>query len=250
MKILEQVTIDKRYCGPPDSGNGGYCGGLLGRYFDGVFTVRLSAPVPLDTALNIAEDDLSSSTLYLRDREQVVVTASSGDGLDLAVPQCPSTELVEEAETRFKGFINHPFPTCFVCGPDRKIDDALCLFTGPVGGSAKASSPMVAAQWTVDGAYCDESGIIQKEFLCAALDCPSSFGILEEPENLRLVPMVLGSLTVEISGMLSAGERAVVIGWPIHRSGRKATGGTAIFNASGECVAKAKALWISLNKNL
>lgn len=250
MKILEHVTIAQQFCGPPDSGNGGYSGGLLGRYFDEPFTIRLSAPVPLDTSLNIAEDDESAKTIYLRQDEQVIASASIANSIESEVPPCPNLAETEAAEKHYKGFIKHPFPTCFVCGPDRQLDDAMCLYTGPLQQTHESSTPIVASRWTVDPSYCDESGTLKKEFLCAALDCPSSFGILEHPENLRLVPMVLGTLTVEVSGTLSAGEQAIVIGWPIGSSGRKATGGTAIFNAAGECIAKAKALWISLNKNL
>lgn len=250
MKTLEHVTIDQQFCGPPDSGNGGYCGGLLGRYFDGPFTIRLALPIPLNTSLNIAEDNESADTIYLQHDEQVVTSASIAPDFELIVPPCPSLADTEAAEKRYKGFLKHPFPTCFVCGPDRQRDDAMCLYPGPLLPTPESSTPIVASRWIVDSSYCDESGSLKKEFLCAALDCPSSFGILEEPENLRLVPMVLGSLTVEVNGTLSAGEQAIVIGWPINSSGRKAVGGTAIFNAAGECIAKAKALWISLNKNV
>ena len=109
---------------------------------------------------------------------------------------------------------------------------------------------MVASTWRVDADYCDENGLLNTEILCAALDCPSSFGILELPSNKEMEPMVLASFTFMLKADLKAGEQAVVIGWAESRKGRKAFGGSAIYNSEGQCVAQAEALWISLNRDL
>ncbi len=46
------MVIDKRFCGPPGSGNGGYVCGRLSQFIDApAVTVRLLLPVPLDTEL-------------------------------------------------------------------------------------------------------------------------------------------------------------------------------------------------------
>ena len=50
----EQVTIDPRFRGPPDSGNGGYVAGLLARSVDGAAEVTLRRPPPLVRPLDIA----------------------------------------------------------------------------------------------------------------------------------------------------------------------------------------------------
>ena len=53
--MTSSIIIDRRYCGPPNSGNGGYVCGRLARHIsvgtpDGV-EVTLRAPPPLDKRL-------------------------------------------------------------------------------------------------------------------------------------------------------------------------------------------------------
>ena len=50
------TSIAKRYCGPPQSGNGGYSCGLLGKQIEGPSKVRLHVPPPLDSDLTIEQD--------------------------------------------------------------------------------------------------------------------------------------------------------------------------------------------------
>jgi hypothetical protein len=46
------LRIDRRFCGPPESGNGGYVCGRLARFVDGEATVvRLHVPPPLEVEL-------------------------------------------------------------------------------------------------------------------------------------------------------------------------------------------------------
>ena len=47
----EYLEIAERFCGPPNSGNGGYVCGLLAKHLTGTVTVRLKAPPPLKTKL-------------------------------------------------------------------------------------------------------------------------------------------------------------------------------------------------------
>jgi hypothetical protein len=50
---MGEVTISRRFCGPPDSGNGGYVYGLLARSIKGPATAVLRAPIPLDVPLEV-----------------------------------------------------------------------------------------------------------------------------------------------------------------------------------------------------
>ena len=47
------IAIDKRFCGPPNSGNGGYVCGLLAKHFPGSAEITLRAPPPLERELHI-----------------------------------------------------------------------------------------------------------------------------------------------------------------------------------------------------
>ncbi len=54
---MTSIIIDKRYCGPPNSGNGGYVCGRLARYIPGGAEVTLRAPPPLDKQLDVVATD-------------------------------------------------------------------------------------------------------------------------------------------------------------------------------------------------
>ena len=44
---MTSVVIEKRFCGPPNSGNGGYVCGLLAAHIEADAEVTLLAPPPL-----------------------------------------------------------------------------------------------------------------------------------------------------------------------------------------------------------
>src|SRR3981081_2968205 len=69
---MTSIIIDKRYCGPPNSGNGGYVCGRLARHIPGGAEVTLRSPTPLDKPLDvIATED---GSWELRDGATVVAT--------------------------------------------------------------------------------------------------------------------------------------------------------------------------------
>src|SRR3954468_21176542 len=76
METNEPVTtviIGRRYCGPPNSGNGGYVSGLLARQISGGAEVTLHAPPPLGKALDVVPGD--DGQWLLRDGAIFVATA-------------------------------------------------------------------------------------------------------------------------------------------------------------------------------
>jgi len=50
---MTSIIIDRRYCGPPNSGNGGYVCGRLARHIEGGAEITLRAPPPLDKPLDV-----------------------------------------------------------------------------------------------------------------------------------------------------------------------------------------------------
>ena len=69
---MTSIIIDKRYCGPPNSGNGGYVCGRLARHIPGGAEVTLRAPPPLDKPLDVVATD--DGSWELRDGATVVAT--------------------------------------------------------------------------------------------------------------------------------------------------------------------------------
>lgn len=228
------VRIDARYCGPPQSGNGGYSCGILAEHISTeIVEVTLRLPPPLDTDLLIKQVNEQESSLW--DGENLIGEAKAGS-LSIEVPDPPSWTDTEAAVTRYAGFKHHVFPTCFVCGPERDTGDGLRIFAGQVSGKK-----MVAAPWIPDASLADETGNVRKPYIWAALDCPGAYAI-GIPQN----PIVLGRMTARIDRQIKAGDAYRVIGWTIDIQGRKSWAGTAIFDSEDRLCAVALAIWIEL----
>lgn len=233
----QSVFINRRFHGPPDSGNGGYSCALLGQVIDGPAAVRLRIPPPLDTPMEIRRKD---EQVELYSGNELVATGRPAV-VDLDIPEPPDFEGAKVAAARFKGFVSHYYPGCFVCGPEREQGDGLRIFAGPVE-KGKGPAGMVSAPWVPDETLADASGLVATEFIWAALDCPGAYAF-PEPQSGALL---LGELAVSINGVVSVNEKCVLIGWEISRQGRKHYTGTALFGESGSCKAQAYATWFEV----
>ncbi len=232
--MTHALRIESRYCGPPQSANGGYtCGRLAALLPPGPVEVTLRLPPPLDQAMRV--ETREDGSLALLDGKNLIAEARSSS-LDMDIPAPPDMAETAAAVPRYAGFRHHVFPTCFVCGPQRRAGDGLRIFAGPVAGRE-----MVAAPWTPAVSLADAQGQIRREYLWAALDCPGAFAVGDR-EN----PLVLGRMTARIDAAVFPGQTYLVMGWLIEQAGRKATAGTALFAADGACCAVARAVWIEL----
>jgi len=229
----QTISIPPRFCGPRRSGNGGYVCGLIASQIGGTASVRLFVPPPLETMLTLQSDADSAKLLH---EESLIGEARSAE-LELTPPAAPTLDAAVAATKKYTGFNHHPFPGCFVCGPRRDDGDGLHLFTGPVGNTGIVASPwLVHASLAVDGK-------IPAAIIWAALDCPGAFAVMPDMSEKAIV---LGQLTARIEKSVSAGQRCIVIGWPISSDGRKHFAGSAVFDEKGELIAVAKATWIEV----
>lgn len=234
---MSTVRIERRFRGPPTTGNGGYVAGLVAAALGGSnCTVTLKSPPPVDEDLTLTT--LNASATLARD-DSILVTASS-EPLEIDVPPPPTLADAQDAEPRFTGHHHHIFPGCFVCGPEREPGDGMRIFPGRLHDKAHR----VAATWTPDESVTGEDGLVRPEFLWAALDCPGYFAV-EDDARFAL----LGQMSVVLHRSVAAGEPLVVTGWPISTEGRKHRVGSALHDANGELVAAATATWITLNGN-
>jgi hypothetical protein len=229
------VVIERRFNGPPDSAHGGYSAGCAGVLVDApAVEVTLRRPPPLETPLEVARRD---GAVALLDGEQVVAEARAAE-LAVAGPPPVSVEQAAAASQRFSWEHDHPFPSCFGCGPERDPSDALCLFCGPVG-DGRFAVPWTPAEWTGDG-------VVAPLFAWAALDCPSS-----APAHGTIgSPVVLGRFTVALEGQIEVGAPHVIQAWLERSEGRKRHTAVGIFTASGERRAVARAVWVELARPL
>ncbi len=230
--MRDTVIIDGRFCGPSESGNGGYTAGVTAAPLTGDVEVTLRVPPPLNRPL-LREADGERARLLDGD---TLVAEARRVTLALEVPPAPSLEQARAAEAAFAGHDHHAFPNCFVCGTARKPGDGLRIFTGRVPGSG-----CVAGTWTPHASLAGDDGLVRPEFLWASIDCPGSWSPDPRPDTL-----VLGRITGRLCGSLSPGETAIVIGWPLGVDGRKYHVGSALYTSDGVLLACARATWIEL----
>jgi hypothetical protein len=230
--VSESLSIPSRFNGPLESGNGGYCSGVVAGFLEGPAEVSLRRPVPLDTPLDVVpENDGSVRVLY---GDALVVEARSAPELQVEVPALVGPDEARLAAARYRGRSDGLFSRCFVCG--RAREDAFGVFAGAVEGRQLVASPWTPPSWTGDAA-----GRVLPEFVWAVLDCPTYFALYMSGE---LPISVLARLTARIDAPVAAGEEHVVIAWPIGTEGRKRHAGSAVLSSDGEALAVARALLI------
>jgi len=213
------LTIPARFNGPPGSANGGITCGLLAGFLDApVVEVTLRRPPPLEVPMRVED-----GRLY--DGDELVADARPGV-VDVAPPAPVTVAEAEAVASSYGGFVENPFPTCFVCGPDHPT--GLHLFAGRV------SENLVAAVWTPSE--------VNRVLVWAALDCPSGWAT-----DIVGRPAVLGRMACRIDVLPVAGEQHVVVGWTRGEEGRKLLTGSALYDARGGLLAVAQQTWVAIS---
>jgi len=225
------VIIPARFCGPPESGNGGWTSGHLARQHPATSTgtavsVRLMSPPPLDRAMRT---ELDGDVLTLLDGDVTVAQASPSAGSEPSgIRPAVSFDEALAAGGRYAGQHEHPFPTCFSCGTEREPGDGLRLRPGPVGNGAAHAAAWVPRESS-------------PETVWAALDCPGAWAL-----GVGGRPMVLGTMTAWLRDLPTVGDEHVVVAWPTSSEGRKHRCGTALY-AGETLLAQAEATWIVID---
>ena len=235
--------VPGRFCGPPESGNGGWVSGHLAQLVpttpeQPAVTVRLRTPPPLDRAMatrSVRRDadtaDGSVTVVELFDGDHLVAQAQAASGPQArGIPGPASFADARAAGERYEGLADHPFPTCYSCGTGRSPGDALRLQPARL-----PDSDSYACAW-VPG---DD---VDVDTVWAALDCPGGWA-----SGIAGRPMVLGTMTARVDALPVAGEQHVVMAWQRGEEGRKHLSGTALYAADGALLAQAEATWIAID---
>ena len=247
-QIPAQLVVPRRFCGPPDSGNGGWTAGTLATHLMHshdrqdplpAFEVSLRRPPPLDTALEILDEDGSTSA---RLDGEVIASCRQVGGTLTDVEAVPVDE-ARSAEATYPGHTFHPFPTCFSCGTARREGDGLRIFPGAVGQDRVAATWRPHRSLTEDWhTYDDAPTRASVAATWAALDCIGGWaGDLTE----RL--MVLGRMTTHIHRLPMIGEEHVVVGARSGGEGRKTYTAATLYDGEQRVVATAAHVWIAVD---
>ena len=227
--------IERRFRGPPESGQGGYSCGLVAERVEGeCATVTLRKPPPLERALRFED---RGDTVALLDGD-ILIAEGGRDDLQIELPEAVASDAARRAsEHPFWDAHVHPFPGCFGCGPERSQDEAVAIWMGRVEGGE-----LMAGVWTPAADFAGADGAVWKRFVWAALDCPTATGANLPMDGVS----VLGRLTGRVVAPVEPGVEHTVVAWPISDDGRKHLGGTAVHAPDGHLCAYAAGLWIEL----
>lgn len=231
------MRIERQFRGPTSSGNGGWSAGVVAaRHLaggaDGPVQVTLRRPPPLDTDLTV-----DGATRLLAPDGGVVAEAATGTLEEPVEPVDPAT--ARAAERDYAGLRQHPFPECFVCGPDRADGDGLRLFPGRIGPGRTACT------WTPHEAMAGPDGRLDPGYVWAALDCPGGWA-----GEIEFRPMVLGRITAYVHERPRAGETHVVVGRLRDVDGRKTRTASTVYDADGRIVGQADHIWIAVDPSM
>jgi hypothetical protein len=247
---MPSIMIDKRFCGPPNSGNGGYVCGLLAGHLGGSAEITLRVPPPLGQRLEIVAG--SGGVVDLRTGGTILATGRPARIEVSEIPTASFSEAEDAVRRTPYGESNHNLPTCFVCGPARAHGDGLRIFAGPLSARADHKIGAFAASWVPYANLVGDDGCVAAEFVWASLDCPTGYAGLGA-HHLGLSgaeTIVLGRMSARIDGRPKPGDRCVVVAWPTGRDGRKLFASSALLGTYGEVLAVAQATWVLVDRQV
>jgi hypothetical protein len=240
---MSDITIDRRFCGPPHSANGGYLAGRLAAHVPlQCVRVRLVRPPPLEHALRVAKvlsacnDESVTRWELLDDRAaegQRLIAWAEPATLAIGDVRAIDYETAVAASEDFPGWHAHPFPGCFVCGTQRARDDGLRIFAGPL------DEGRVAAPWTPSRSLGDAAGHVRPEFVWSALDCPGAIAASWDG-----TPLFLGEIALRLVCPVRVDQPCTILGWRLSAQGRRFEVGTALFDSDEQLCAVSHAWWI------
>jgi hypothetical protein len=245
---MTEIMVPRRFSGPPSSGNGGWSAGALAAvtveqadHTDAwpAITVSLRRPPPLDAEMPVGDDDGWTVASY--DGTTVARARVADHDLTEVAPVSAAEAHVAAAD--YRGFLNHPFPNCFSCGPAREEGDGLRIFPGAVTGERVAAPwtphPSVAEDWHE---YHDDVKHASLPVTWAALDCVGGWST-----DIDERPMVLGTITLRANTLPVIGEEHVVVGATRGAEGRKTFTAASLYDSAGGVVATAEHIWITID---
>ncbi|MDG4805998.1 hypothetical protein O7634_04425 [Micromonospora sp. WMMD1120] len=214
------MRIESRHNGPPGSGNGGWSAGVFATAAGdtGPVEVTLRRPPPLDTELTYADGEVRDPA------GELVAEVRPAGAIDAVVPPVDLVTAAAAA-TRYPGLVEHPFPGCYVCGPQRA--DGLRIFPGRLA-DGRTAAPFRAPEG------------VSTATVWAALDCPGGWTVLAPGR-----PYLLGRIGAVVSALPEPGDECVVTGALLGVDGRKAFVHTSLYGPDGALLGAARATWIA-----
>lgn len=216
------VSIDGQYQGPDGIANGGYLAGRLGGR--GPARIVLKSPARVGTPLQAVRTHFGMTLL---DGGAKVATVDPCDAPD-PVGWVPSAAEIADLPT--PDLTAHPFPRCFVCGPDN--DRGLrIVFRETWAGVAASFTPTSTASPETS----PHIGIV------GALDCSSGWAVYAPGEA-----GVLGTFEFVVLNEPEPNQTLTVVAERRERIGKRRLAASSVFDSNGALVGSALATWIDI----
>jgi hypothetical protein len=237
----DAIVVERRFEGPPGSGQGGWSSALFADRLPYRATVSLRAPIPFERPLRIEADGeghrlVDDARRAADGGPTVIMTAREW------TPNVPDTSPVtidaaRAARGAFTTFVvPHPVPDCFSCGTRH---DTMGVHACPLDDGR------LATDWTVPD-WADHP-TASTAALWAALDCTAAFYVGFVPEVRRVVTV---QYAVEVLRPVTVGETLALVAWPGDHDpawdGRKRGACSIAFDDAGRITARARSFWVSL----
>ncbi len=238
----DTVIIARRFCGPPDSGNGGYScgvlpGSLLGGTAEGHAAHLAAARI---VRMDVVRD---GSGVHLMAGGQLVAEARPAD-LAMDAPPAPSLEEAIAGRVRaFRGASRTSIRRASCAGRSARRATG-CASTPAQSRGATSRRPLRSSR-TPRSPTRERPGCGARS-AWAALDCPSvkfGFHCFGPFEGVRSFSGVSRRASTRFRRV---GDRCISVGWSLGRDGRKIHCGSALYAEDGALLAVGKATWIVL----
>lgn len=243
---MREIIIDRRFRGPPNSGNGGYVCGAMAERLGPAAEITLMAPPPVETLLELRDGE--GGVLDLWHGETRVASGQAIDGTDIEPPPPVDLARAQEAGDRTPYTADdHPLPSCFVCGSGRH-DDGLNIRVGAVDPARPTE--LMATSWTPAAEFADPDDRVSGRIVWSALDCPSGYVAVKHAEDAGGHEADILALLGRLGGVVHARPRVeetcVITARFSRQDGRKLFSQVALYAEDGTLCAAARATWIIL----
>jgi hypothetical protein len=232
------IRIPSRFQGPTGQGQGGWSACQLAQTIDEPVTIRIAAPVPLETDLEVRRHPGRWRLIEPNgDPNKFILEATPWE------PAFPSTPpiTVEAAAQARNGFVyakdGHPVPFCFSCGLH---EQSMEVHAGAIGDGR------VATYWRPPAWAVDASSVVAPGVIWGALDCAAGWYVSADGSGMLAFTV---QYAVEIVRPIVPGAHYAIVAWngdgPPEWQGRKRTAASAAFDEQGNLVAQSKSLWVA-----
>lgn len=235
---MTEIVVPRQFRGPPVTANGGYICGILSNAVGGRGSAMLRSGVPLDVPVTLVPTEDGGVSLTNAEGLVLGMAKPFEPGALPEPPAPPSLEvaLASQQASRFAEKSLHR--GCFSCCVEREAGEGLGVHVGQIAGAAEGYG---AGVWTPHANFADPDGTVPDEITWAALDCPGSMAWwLKTESHVGL----LGTMAGEVLKKPKVGETYIVVAWAEKVEGRKHFAGVALYDQSGELMARGGQIWI------